>query len=73
MSMAEHQKVHQALTFGEEDFEDVQTPHQDALVIKAWVFGFNVLKVLMDIGSSIDIIYGHAFNKVVDENVYKRL
>lgn len=43
------------------------------LVIQAHVSGFDILRVLVDTGSSVDIIFSHAFDMIVDKSIHKRL
>lgn len=71
ISVVEKQKINYSFTFNEDDLEDVRIPYQDALVIKACIFDFSILKVLVDIRSGADGIY--AFNRVTNDNVHKRL
>lgn len=73
MSVAKRQRVNCPPTFTREDREDVKTLHQDVLVIKACVAEFSIPKILMDTDKSADIIYGHAFDKITDENIHKML
>ena len=47
--------------FLEEDARGVKQPHEDLLVIMIIIEGFNTRKVLIDNGSSADIIYISAF------------
>ena len=42
--------------FSEEDAREVKQPHDDLLVIMIMIEGFNTRKVLVDNGSSADII-----------------
>lgn len=54
----------QVITFGEEDLEGVYLPHDDALVITALVANREVHMILVDNGSSTDIIFYDAFKKM---------
>ena len=47
--------------FTEEDAERLHHPHDDALVISIRVGDYNTYKVLVDNGSSADILYYPAF------------
>ena len=53
-----------AITFSDSDLEGCQHPHDDPLVIKAVVANKTIHRVLIDIGSSVDIIFTSAFNKM---------
>ena len=51
----------QDMLFSEEDVRGVKQPHDDPLVIMLMIEGFNTRRVLVDNGSSADIIYLSAF------------
>ena len=53
-----------AITFSDSDLEGCQHPHDDPLVIKAVVANKTIHQVLVDNGSSVDIIFTSAFNKM---------
>ena len=50
--------------FSEEDVRGVKQPHDDPLVIMLMIEGFNTKRILMDNGSSADIIYLFAFQQL---------
>ena len=52
------------MCFSEEDARGVKQPHVDPLVIMLMVEGFNTKRVLVDNGSSADIIYFSAFQQL---------
>ena len=52
------------ITFSERDAHHVCHPHCDALVIKAMIANNNVPRMLVDNGSSIDILYYQAFQRI---------
>ena len=52
------------ITFSDFDMEGCQHPHDDPLVIKAIVANKTIHKVLVDNGSSADIIFASAFDKM---------
>ena len=52
------------ITFSDLDLEGCQHPHDDPLVIKAVVANKTVHRVLVDNGSSADIIFASAFDKM---------
>ena len=52
------------ITFSEPDLEGCQHPHDDPLVIRVVVANKTVYKVLIDDGSSADIIFPSAFDKM---------
>ena len=51
----------QDMLFSEEDARGVKQPHDDPLVIMLMIEGFNTKRVLVDNGSSADIIYLFTF------------
>ena len=53
-----------AITFSDSDLEGCQHPHDDPLVIKAVVANKTIHRVLVDNGSSADIIFASTFNKM---------
>ena len=52
------------ITFSDFDMECCQHPHDDSLVIKTIVANKTVHRVFVDNGSSADIIFASAFNKI---------
>ena len=50
--------------FFEEDARGVKQPHDDPLVIMLTIEGFNTRRILVDNGSSVDIIYFFAFQQL---------
>ena len=55
------------ITFSDSDMEGCQHPHDDPLVIKAVVANKTIHNVLVDNGSSADIIFASAFDKMALE------
>ena len=52
------------ITFSDSDLEGCQHPHDDPLVVHAIVANTTVHRVLIDNGSSADIIFVSAFDKM---------
>ena len=52
------------ITFSNSDMEGFQHPHDDPLVIRVVVANKTVHRVLVDNGSSADIIFASAFDKM---------
>ena len=52
------------ITFSDSDLERCQHPHDDPLVIRAVVANKTIHRVLVDNGSSADIIFASAFDKL---------
>ena len=57
-------RIDTSITFSDLDPEGCQHPHDDPLVIKAVVANKKVHRVLVDNGSSVDIIFASAFDKM---------
>ena len=53
-----------SITFSDSDLEGCQHPHDDPLVVRAVVANKTVHRVLIDNGSSADIIFTSAFDKM---------
>ncbi|GFZ00843.1 hypothetical protein Acr_14g0004780 [Actinidia rufa] len=52
------------ITFGSDDLKRLAPTHDDALVISAIIANFNVQRILIDSGSSADILFISAFEKM---------
>ena len=57
-------RLNNTITFSVFDIEGCQHPHDDPLVIKAIVANKTIHMVLVDNGSSVDIIFASAFEKM---------
>ena len=57
-------RLNTSITFSYSDLEGCQHPHDDPLVIRAVVANKMVHRVLIDNGSSADIIFASAFDKM---------
>lgn len=55
------------ITFIEEDARGDVQPHNDALVITITIANFAVQRVLVDNGSSVDIIFFEAYDQLGKE------
>ena len=53
-----------SITFSDSDLEGCHHPHDDPLVVRAIVANKTVHRVLVDNGSSVDIIFASAFDKM---------
>uniref|UniRef100_A0A2N9HIA5 Uncharacterized protein n=1 Tax=Fagus sylvatica TaxID=28930 RepID=A0A2N9HIA5_FAGSY len=49
------------IIFTDQDLEGVQLPHSDALVVTLWIGEFDVKRILIDPGSSVEIMYESLF------------
>ena len=54
----------QAITFTDEDSERIHHPHDDTIVITLLIAGYTTRRVLVDNGSSADILYYPAFHQM---------
>nr|XP_023904442.1 uncharacterized protein LOC112016163 [Quercus suber] len=57
-------RTNQDMIFNEGDARGVKQPHNDPLVITLTIEGFNTKRILVDNGSSADIIYFPAFQQL---------
>ena len=58
------QRLDTSITFSDSDLEGCQHPHDDPLVVRAVVANKTVHRVLVDNGSSTEIIFASAFDKM---------
>ncbi|GAV59804.1 hypothetical protein CFOL_v3_03335, partial [Cephalotus follicularis] len=54
----------EVITFSEADYEGVRLPHDDPVVVTFLVELFTMKRILIDSGSSADILYKHAFDQL---------
>ncbi|GAV59684.1 hypothetical protein CFOL_v3_03215, partial [Cephalotus follicularis] len=52
------------ISFSEADYEGVRLPHDDLVVVTLQMALFTVKRILIDSGSSTDILYKHAFDQL---------
>ena len=57
-------QTNQDMYFSKEDARGVKQPHDDPLVIMVMIQGFNTRRILVDNGSSADIIYLSTFQQL---------
>ena len=62
--MSKLPRLDTAITFSDADLEGCQHPHDDPLVIRAIVTNKIVHRVLINNGSSVDIIFASTFDKM---------
>ncbi|XP_024020400.1 uncharacterized protein LOC112091317 [Morus notabilis] len=55
---------HIDVTFNEDDASGVHFPHNDALVVEAMIGNHTVCRILVDNGSSVDLLYSDCFEKM---------
>ncbi|GAV72423.1 hypothetical protein CFOL_v3_15911, partial [Cephalotus follicularis] len=54
----------EVISFSEADYEGVRLPHDDPVVVTLLVELFTMRRILIDNGSSADILYKHAFDQL---------
>ncbi|GAV67748.1 hypothetical protein CFOL_v3_11252 [Cephalotus follicularis] len=54
----------EVITFSEADYEGVRLPHDDPVVVTLLVERFTMKRILIDSGSSADILYKHEFDQL---------
>ncbi|GAV60955.1 LOW QUALITY PROTEIN: hypothetical protein CFOL_v3_04483, partial [Cephalotus follicularis] len=52
------------ISFSEVDYEGIRLPHDDLVVVTLLVELFTMKRILIDSGSSVDILYKHAFDQL---------
>ena len=57
-------QAHSPITFTNDDLRGLHLPHDDALVISTTIVNFNVQRILVDNGSSVDILFISSFDKM---------
>ena len=68
-----YRRTSQDICFSKEDARGVKQPYDDHLVIMILIEGFNTRRVLVDNGSSADIIYLSAFQQLKLDQTRLRL
>ena len=63
-AVSKQPRLDTAIMFSNSDLEGCQHPHDDPLVIRAMVANKTIHRVLVDNGSSADIIFASAFDKI---------
>ncbi|XP_077226391.1 uncharacterized protein LOC143859619 [Tasmannia lanceolata] len=58
-------KIENEISFSDTDLNNLILPHDDALVITMLVANWELKKILVDNGSSADILYYHAFKQMM--------
>ena len=64
VSLLKHKRTDQDMSFNEADARGMKQPHNDLLVIMLNIERFNTKRILVDNGSSADIIYLLAFQQL---------
>ncbi|GFZ20003.1 hypothetical protein Acr_28g0007080 [Actinidia rufa] len=65
---------HPPITFNNDNLRGLHLPHDDALVVSAVIANFNVQRILVDSGSSADILFISALvNKIYKEQIGKTM
>ncbi|GAV85892.1 hypothetical protein CFOL_v3_29326, partial [Cephalotus follicularis] len=59
-----HTISEEVITFSEADYEGLRLPHDDPVVVTLLVELFTMKRILIDNGSSTDILYKHAFDQL---------
>ncbi|GAV64437.1 hypothetical protein CFOL_v3_07955, partial [Cephalotus follicularis] len=54
----------EVISFSEADYEGVRLPHDDPVVVTLLVELFTMKRILIDSGSSVEILYKHAFDQL---------
>ncbi|XP_021817131.1 uncharacterized protein LOC110759386 [Prunus avium] len=61
------------ITFSEEEEEGIIYPHDDPMIIRAEIAAFDVGRILIDTGSSVNVIFADAFKELgIDDSQVNR-
>ncbi|GAV63997.1 LOW QUALITY PROTEIN: hypothetical protein CFOL_v3_07515, partial [Cephalotus follicularis] len=63
-SSGDHSREEKVISFSEVDYEEVRLPHDDPVAVTLQVELFTMKRILIDSGSSMDILYKHAFDQL---------
>ncbi|XP_042415163.1 uncharacterized protein LOC122004322 [Zingiber officinale] len=61
---SQEQAAGPVISFGPQDLEGLELPHDDALIIKAIIANSRVARVFVDTGSSINVLFRTAFEEM---------
>ena len=53
-----------AITFTDEDVQGIQTPHDDAVVVSATIANYDVKRIFVDNGSSMNVLFYSTFSRM---------
>ncbi|GAA0154201.1 hypothetical protein LIER_12255 [Lithospermum erythrorhizon] len=56
-------KKEEVITFNDKDLVGIEVPHDDSVVIALVIANFKVERILVDTGSSVDVVYLSTFDK----------
>ncbi|XP_028079581.1 uncharacterized protein LOC114281326 [Camellia sinensis] len=57
-------EIQDIMSFSSRDLERIQTPHNDALVVTLCVKDFDIKRILIDQGSSVEIMFYDTFKQM---------
>ncbi|XP_020243326.1 uncharacterized protein LOC109821557 [Asparagus officinalis] len=57
-------KAEELISFGDADMQGVVTPHDDPIVISTAIDGYQKKQIMINTGSSVDILYVSTFNQM---------
>ena len=55
--------IDDTISFNKDDFEGVQVPHNDALVVPARISNWRIRRVMINSRASADILFNHSMNR----------
>ena len=62
--LSKRQRTEESITFTEEDAQEIQFPHNDVVVVSLNIADYDVRRILVDSGSSVDILFYDTFLKI---------
>ena len=62
--LSKWQKIEESITFTKEDAQGVQFSHDNAVVVSLNIANYDIRRILVDNGSSADILFYDAFSRM---------
>lgn len=57
------------ISFGPENLQGIATPHSDALLVTTTIANYDVARIFIDIGSSVNVLFKEVLDQMMLTNV----